>query len=72
MTRERWRQIEELYNSARESGPGVLAGIAPDLRREVELLLEQDSAGKILDRPAAEFFESSTGTQFAVGLQLGP
>src|SRR6185312_2224080 len=72
MTPERWQQIEELYNSARESGPGILAGVAPDLRREVERLLEQDSDGKVLDRPAAEIFESSTATQFAVGLQLGP
>ena len=72
MTRERWQQIEALYNSARESGPGVLAGVAPDLRREVERLLEQDSDGKILDRPAGEIFESSTVTQFVVGLQLGP
>ena len=61
MTRERWRQIEELYHSARENGRGALAGVAPDLRREVERLLDQDSEGKILDQPAAEIVEAWSG-----------
>src|SRR5215471_7095548 len=54
MTPDRWRQIEELYHSARERGRGVLEGTDPELRREVERLLAQDSDGRILDRPAAE------------------
>ncbi len=57
MTRERWRQIEELYHSARERGPAVLEGTDPELRLEVEKLLAQDSAGKILDRPAADLLQ---------------
>ena len=48
MTPDRWRQIEELYHSARERGVGVLVDTDPELRREVERLLAQDSDGKIL------------------------
>jgi eukaryotic-like serine/threonine-protein kinase len=72
MTGERWRQIEVLYHSAREHGRGVLAGVGLDLRREVERLLDQDSSGGILDRPAAELFQSSTNRRMAPGAQLGP
>src|SRR5262252_5011837 len=69
MTPERWRQIEELYHSAREQGPAVLADVEPGLRSEVERLLAQDASdGKILDRPAAEL----TLTAVGVGSQLGP
>ena len=69
MTPERWRQIEELFHSAREHGLAALADADPDLRYEVERLLEQDgSDGKILDRPAAEL----TLTIVGVGSQLGP
>ena len=57
MTGERWRQIEELYHAAREGGPAVLADTDPELRSAVEKLLAQDSAGKILDRPAAELLK---------------
>lgn len=41
---ERWQQIDELYRAALEHGPAILAGSAPDLRREVEQRLAQDSA----------------------------
>jgi formylglycine-generating enzyme required for sulfatase activity/tRNA A-37 threonylcarbamoyl transferase component Bud32/dienelactone hydrolase len=63
MTPERWRQIEELYHSARERGIGVLSGTDPDLRREVERLLAQDASGQILDRPAASLLPELTLTQ---------
>jgi len=59
MTPERWRQIEKLYHSAREHGPAVLEGTDPELRREVEVLLAQDSGGKILDRPIEELLTES-------------
>jgi dienelactone hydrolase len=62
MTPDRWRQIEELYHSARERGVGVLVDTDPDLRREVERLLAQDSYTKILDRPAAALFGEFTTT----------
>ena len=62
MTPERFQQIEELYHRARERGAGALAGTDPELRREVEKLLAQDSDGKILDQPAAGLLEESTVT----------
>jgi hypothetical protein len=43
LTPERWRQIEELYHSARERGGEALAGADPEICREVEKLLAQDS-----------------------------
>jgi len=60
MTPERWKQVEELYHRACQSGSEALAGVDPDLRAEVERLLAQDSAGKILDSPAAELLDQST------------
>jgi hypothetical protein len=54
LTPERWQEIQELYNAARERGPEVLAGTEPELRREVEQLLAQDSVDGILSRTVAE------------------
>jgi Tol biopolymer transport system component len=61
MTSDRWRQIEELYQAARDPAKraAVLAGAAPELRREVEALLQHDEA------PA-------TRTLIGAGAQLGP
>jgi formylglycine-generating enzyme required for sulfatase activity/dienelactone hydrolase len=70
MTPERWRRIEALYHSARERGPGVLEGTDPELRRDVERLLAQDSEGKILDGPAAAMMEAFTATQFSGDPQI--
>jgi eukaryotic-like serine/threonine-protein kinase len=67
ITPERWRQIEGLYHSALQHGPGVLAGADPELRSEVEKLLAQDSEGKILDRPASELLEAFTAAERAAG-----
>ena len=80
MTPARWRQIEELYHSAREREPGArnallaeACGDDEELRHRVELLLAQDDSGeKILDRPAAELLLDPTVTQVANGTQLGP
>ncbi|HEY3627409.1 MAG TPA: protein kinase [Terracidiphilus sp.] len=65
----RWRQIEELYHSARAEGVGVLDGADPEIRREVERLLAQDSesGGKLLDQCAADLI-----TEIAPGSRLGP
>src|SRR5690348_13943114 len=71
MTPDRWRQIEELYHSARERGVGVLADTDPELRREVERLLAQDSDGKLLDRPAVELLQEVTATEGASGGATG-
>src|SRR5579872_436572 len=67
MTPERWRQIEELYHSAREHGAAVLESTDPELRQEVEKLLAQDSEGKILDSPAADLLEGPTVTRQVTG-----
>jgi serine/threonine protein kinase/Tol biopolymer transport system component len=62
MASDRWRQIEELYQSALKLGAvarsTLLAGADPDLRREVEALLAQGEG-------------SATVTQLGAGMQLG-
>jgi Tol biopolymer transport system component len=70
MTRERWRQIEELYHSVRERGPAVLAGTDPELRRQVERLLAQDSGRKILDESATELMRSLMVSQPATDVPM--
>jgi hypothetical protein len=64
-----------LYHQARERGLeergaflGEACGGDEELRRHIELLLEQDVAsGKILDRPATELLTESTVTHLASG-----
>jgi serine/threonine protein kinase len=62
MNHDRWRQVDELLQSALERAPGersaflerACAGDAA-LRREVEsLLISADEAGSFIERPAAE------------------
>ena len=80
MTPERFQQIEELYHAAREATAeeraALLAQTDPELRREVELLLSQPTAGEFLDRPAIqnapELLDDSTVTVIGAGLCLGP
>ena len=80
MTPERWRQIEELYYTARERPPAgrstfLLEACKGDeqLRREIESLLAQDPTGEnILSRPAANLLPDSTVTQAGVVEQVGP
>lgn len=87
MNPQRFRQIEELYHSAREREPGHRAAFLAeackddeDLRREVESLLAVDpSSACFLDqsvmRQAAGTFasqQSSSQLRFAPGLELGP
>jgi len=74
MSPERLRQIEELYHSAREKGAAVLADADPELRREVEKLLAQDSEspGKLLDQCAADLLLDMSASHVAVGTLLGP
>ena len=58
MTPERWKQIEELYHSAVDSGEeartALFAQASPDVRNTVIEMLAQQSAENILDRPAWE------------------
>jgi serine/threonine protein kinase len=80
MSPERWRQVEELYHAALECEAGeraaLLARAGPELRREVESLLAQDSSKTgALDRPAwagASGLTDSTIVLINSGTQLGP
>src|ERR1035438_10053684 len=74
MSPERLGQIDELYHSARERGLVVLAAADPELRREVEKLLAQDSesGAKLLDQRAADLIVGVSAPQVAAGSRLGP
>jgi hypothetical protein len=74
LTPERWRQIEELYHSARERGGEALAGADPEICKEVERLLAQDSESgdKLLDQDVADLIADTTDAQLTPGTQLGP
>jgi len=74
LTSDRWRQIEELYHSARERGTEALAAADPEIRTEVERLLAQDSESgdKLLDQNAAELLAEPDDAQVAPGSSLGP
>ncbi len=71
MTPERFREIEALFQSAREQGAEILAGADPELRSVVESLLAQESGRKV-SNPAAELTVNPTMTMVTVGSQLGP
>jgi len=80
MTPERWQKIEALYHAAQERDPGERSAFLEgacngddDLKREVELLLAQESDGNILDSPASELLaESMLPKPLSAGDQLGP
>src|SRR5579872_5366734 len=79
MSSKRWREIEQLYHSARESGEAVLAGADPELREQVRKLLAQDaeSTSKLLDQRAEDLIPNLDSptidvTHVATGAQLGP
>jgi predicted Ser/Thr protein kinase len=79
MTPQRWRDVEDLYHAALAREPAaraaLLAQAEPELRREVESLLAQESRGQPLNRPAWEGAASlleSTVVQITPGTQLGP
>jgi dipeptidyl aminopeptidase/acylaminoacyl peptidase len=87
MTPARWRQVEELFDSAvglerTRRAPFLAAACADDeeLRREVESMLTWDErAGRFLESPAVEMVEAtsegeplSVPAQLACGDRLGP
>src|SRR5947209_6473111 len=80
MTPERFRQIEELYHSARDTTgkdrAALLAQADPELRREIEALLAQPGSGEFLDRTALrilpQLLEHPTATVLGAGARLGP
>ena len=80
MEQQRWRQIEQLYHSAKEQDPARIHAFLTevcrgdeDLRREIESLLAQDTSRDcLLDRPARELIGDSTASLFAAAAHLGP
>src|ERR1039457_3485272 len=78
MEQQRWRQIEQIYHSAKERDPGQIHAFLTEvcrddeeLRREIESLLARDTSRDcLLDRPAAELIGDSTASLFAA--RLGP
>lgn len=80
MTPQRFQRIEKLFHAARDGTPDERAALLeqtdPELRREVELLLSQQTSGEFLDRPAIEnapeLLGDSTVTGFFAGACLGP
>jgi hypothetical protein len=74
MNPERLQQVYELYHAALERQPAerseFLSQADPELRREVESLLSQQS-NELLNRPVWELADF-TVTQLAVGAELGP
>src|SRR5580658_9295816 len=71
-TPERWQRIEALYHAALENGRDALAGADPELRHEVESLLDAAPTGKgLLDLPAAALLSEFRTTQLNAGTCLG-
>ena len=64
MNPELWRQIEELYQAAVDSGPegqaALLANSSPEVSHVVRAMLAQEANSAVLDRPA---WEGETQTQ---------
>src|SRR5687767_11743544 len=73
MDPERWRRIEVLYQSAVDADVAeratLLAHADPEMRREIESLLAQPTAGTPLDRSA---FSALDRLQVETGALIGP
>jgi eukaryotic-like serine/threonine-protein kinase len=80
MTQDRFQQVEELYQAAREKTAAereaLLASADPELRREVESLLVLRSGGEFLERAALEnapqLLSDSSFADLTLGASLGP
>src|SRR5579862_8179522 len=80
MTRERWRQVEDLYHRAEELAPSARAAFLmeacegdPELLREIRSLLDQTSgADHILKHVALDLVGEGNEAQLAAGAELGP
>ncbi len=76
MTPDRWRQIEDLYQAARECFPADRAALLectdPEIRARVERMLEVESGSQILDQLAGGLLPDATKTVIAAGTRLGP
>jgi serine/threonine protein kinase len=66
---ERWQQIEELYHAVCVQGPAALSGVDPELRHEVESLLEVKKNGdELLERQPALHYAA---VRLAPGSMIG-
>src|SRR4051794_26832399 len=85
MKPEQFRRLKELYHAAREATSeqraALLAETDPELRRQIESLLEDRTGGEFLDRHAAlnapellspDLQNGATLTALAAGVLLGP
>jgi eukaryotic-like serine/threonine-protein kinase len=76
MTPDRWRQIEQLYDAARQCAPSdravLLEATDRDIRDRVQRMLEIESGSGILGQSPADFLADPTKTVVAPGAQLGP
>ncbi len=85
MNPDHFRRLEELYHAAREATSeeraALLAQTDPELRGQVESLLQQRSGGEFLERPAAlnaaellapGILDDATLTEIPAGARLGP
>jgi len=76
MTPERWRQIEQLYLAAvdlrGEERAALLAQASPEVRQEVEAMLEQPTGSKLMDWPAWANEPVEIRKAFAAALEKTP
>src|SRR6478735_9111630 len=80
MTPERWREVEQVYQSTMDREPRLRAaflseacGNDEELRREVDSLLELNHSPVLVDEPAWQSVAEllTDGTQLAPGTQVG-
>lgn len=75
MTQDQWRQIEELYQAARECPPSeraaLLEGTDPEIRSRLVRMLEIESGSHILKPNVDSVFDSNQAV-VVPGAQLGP
>jgi eukaryotic-like serine/threonine-protein kinase len=80
VTPERFQQVEELFHAVREAAAGeraaLLASCDPELRRDVESLLDEPISSDFMERPAVEaaphLLEDSAAVGMLDGALLGP
>jgi len=80
MTRDRFQQLEKLYEAVQQGTPAereaLLAEADSETRRELESLLTQRTGGELLDQPAVanhpELMDDATLTESKLVQQLGP
>ena len=63
MTPEARQRIQDLYDAARKHGRDILIDADPEVRREVETLLNEDGTTAALNRPASPGARISNGSR---------